>query len=102
MMFMSVMSVWASAQTSIQVQTHNVVSLDEQFTVSFVIEGNRPSEFEWEPGEDFNLLCFQLFLNPPIGNAGFQLCCQRHQVSPPFRGIIPVHPPEGDKTADFA
>lgn len=56
MMFMSVMSVWASAQTSIQVQTHNVVSLDEQFTVSFVIEGNRPSEFEWEPGEDFNLL----------------------------------------------
>lgn len=53
---MGVMSVMASAQTSIQVQTHNVVSLDEQFTVSFVIEGNRPSEFEWEPGDDFNLL----------------------------------------------
>ena len=53
---MGVMAVMASAQTSIQVQTHNVVSLDEQFTVSFVIEGNRPSEFEWEPGDDFNLL----------------------------------------------
>jgi tetratricopeptide (TPR) repeat protein len=54
--FMALMAVVASAQTSIQVQTHNVVSLDEQFTVSFVIEGNSPSEFEWEPGDDFNLL----------------------------------------------
>ena len=56
MMCMSLMAVLASAQTKIQVQVHNVVALDEQFTVSFVIEGDRPSEFEWEPGEDFDLL----------------------------------------------
>lgn len=56
MIFMGLMSIVASAQTSIQVQTHNVVSLDEQFTVSFVIEGNSPSNFDWEPGDDFNLL----------------------------------------------
>lgn len=46
----------ASAQTRIQVQAHDVVALDEQFTVSFVIEDNRPSDFEWEPGDDFELL----------------------------------------------
>lgn len=56
MICMSLATILSSAQTSIQVQTHNVVSLDEQFTVSFVIEGNRPTEFEWEPGEGFNLL----------------------------------------------
>ena len=53
---MGLATILSSAQTSIQVQTHNVVSLDEQFTVSFVIEGNRPTEFEWEPGDGFNLL----------------------------------------------
>jgi tetratricopeptide (TPR) repeat protein len=57
MIFMGLMSIMASAQTSIQVQTHNVVALDEQFTVAFVIEGkNSPSEFEWEAGDDFDLL----------------------------------------------
>jgi tetratricopeptide (TPR) repeat protein len=56
MMFIGLMPLVASAQTSIQVQTHNVVSLDEQFTVSFVIEGNRPEEFDWDPGDDFNLV----------------------------------------------
>ena len=54
--FMSVMATLSSAQTKIQVQVHNVVALDEQFTVSFVIEGKHPSEFEWEQGEDFELL----------------------------------------------
>lgn len=52
----SLMSFLALAQTSIQVQVHDVVSLDEQFTVSFVVEGNSPSDFEWTAGEDFELL----------------------------------------------
>lgn len=56
MMFMGLASILASAQTSIQVQTHNVVSQEEQFTVSFIIDGSRPSEFEWEAGDDFDLL----------------------------------------------
>lgn len=46
----------AHAQTSIQVQTHNVVALDEQFNVTFIIEGGKPSSFSWEPGEDFVLV----------------------------------------------
>ena len=49
-------SVLAHAQTSIQVQTHNVVALDEQFNVTFIIEGSKPSSFSWEPGEDFVLV----------------------------------------------
>ena len=56
MMIAGLVSIVASAQTSIQVQTHNVVSLDEQFTVAFVVEGQSPSEFTWEPSDDFNLL----------------------------------------------
>ena len=45
------------AQSAIQVQTHNVVAADEQFNVTFIIEGeDRPSDFEWSPGEDFQLL----------------------------------------------
>ena len=55
-MFMSLMTFLSSAQTSIQVQVHDVVTSDEQFTVSFVIDGSRPSDFEWEPGDDFELL----------------------------------------------
>ena len=46
-----------TAQTSIQVQTHNVVAEDERFNVTFVIDGNvKVSEFSWEPGSDFQLL----------------------------------------------
>lgn len=56
MICVSLMSVMALAQTNIQMQVHDVVTSDEQFTVSFVIEGNRPSEFEWEPGDEFELL----------------------------------------------
>ena len=45
------------AQTSIRVETHNVVAADEQFNVTFVIEGeNNPSGFQWTPSEDFTLL----------------------------------------------
>ncbi len=48
---------FAFAQTEIQVQTHNVVAADEQFNITFIIEGDtRPSDFAWSPGEDFQLL----------------------------------------------
>lgn len=51
------MAVMAFAQTSIKVQTHNVVAADEQFNVTFIIEGeDKSSDFTWEPGEDFQLL----------------------------------------------
>ena len=51
------MAVMAFAQTSIKVQTHNVVAADEQFNVTFIIEGeDKSSDFAWEPGEDFQLL----------------------------------------------
>ena len=52
--FIAVMSF---AQTSIKVQTHNVVAAAEQFNVTFIIEGEeKSSDFAWEPGEDFQLL----------------------------------------------
>ena len=37
------MAVMAFAQTSIKVQTHNVVAADEQFNVTFIIEGEDKS-----------------------------------------------------------
>lgn len=47
----------ASAQTSIKVQAPNLVGVNEQFNVTFVIEGeNSPSSFEWNCGEDFQLV----------------------------------------------
>ena len=50
-------AVAAYAQTGIKVEMHNVVAADEQFNVTFVIEGeNSPTGFEWAPGEDFTLL----------------------------------------------
>lgn len=46
-----------SAQTSIKVETHNVVAADEQFNVTFIIEGeDSPSGFTWTPPEDFQVL----------------------------------------------
>lgn len=53
---MSLMTILSSAQTNIKVQAHDVVTSDEQFTVSFVIEGSTPEDFTWEPGDDFELL----------------------------------------------
>ena len=45
------------AQTEIKVQVHNVVAADEQFNVTFIIEGEaKPSDFAWSPGDDFQLL----------------------------------------------
>lgn len=52
---MSVMALWA--QTVINVEVHKVVAVDEQFNVTFIIEGeNTPSDFSWNPGSDFQLL----------------------------------------------
>ena len=56
--FASVMAAMpAFAQTSIKVEAPNIVGADEQFNVTFIIEGeDRPSEFVWDKGEDFDLV----------------------------------------------
>ena len=47
----------AMGQNSIQVQVPNVVAADEQFNVTFLIEGEHaPSDFSWSPGDDFKLV----------------------------------------------
>ena len=47
----------AFAQTSIKVQVPNVVAVDEQFNISFIVEGeNAPSDFSWSQGDDFQLV----------------------------------------------
>ena len=54
---MALAAVLAYAQTEIEVQVHNVVAEDEQFNVTFVIEGEaKSSDFAWSPGDDFQLL----------------------------------------------
>lgn len=50
-------SLAAFAQESIKVEVHNVVAADEQFNVTFIIEGeNNPTDFQWSPSSDFQLL----------------------------------------------
>lgn len=44
-----------SAQ-SIKVQTRDLVTSDEMFNVVFTVEGDKPSSFEWNPGENFQLI----------------------------------------------
>ena len=47
----------SGAQNSIKVNVQNLVALDEQFNISFIIEGEgKVSSFEWSPGEDFQLV----------------------------------------------
>ncbi len=47
----------ASAQPSIEVQVPNLVGVNEQFNLTFVITGdNESAELEWEPGADFQLV----------------------------------------------
>ncbi len=47
----------ASAQTSIQVQAPNLVGVNEQFNVTFVIDGEHSQDnFQWDPGSDFQLV----------------------------------------------
>ena len=50
-------AVLASGQTDIKVQAPNVVAADEQFNVTFIIEGeDSPTDFQWSSGGDFQIL----------------------------------------------
>ena len=45
------------AQSTIRVDVHNIVELSERFNVVFIVEGEHaPSEFQWNPGDDFTLV----------------------------------------------
>ncbi|MCD8313789.1 MAG: BatD family protein [Bacteroidales bacterium] len=45
------------AQTSMRVDVPNVVAADEQFNITFIIEGDEsPNDFSWNPGSDFKLV----------------------------------------------
>ena len=47
----------AFGQTEIKVEAPNVVAADEQFNVTFIIEGEKnPSDFQWSSGSDFQVL----------------------------------------------
>ena len=47
----------ALAQTSVKVDAPGVVGLDEQFNLTFVVDGDKkPSDFDWSPGSDFRLV----------------------------------------------
>ena len=49
-------AVIAAAQTSIKVEAPNVVAADEQFNVTFIIEGeNSPTDFSWTSNDDFQI-----------------------------------------------
>ena len=51
------MSTVASAQSSIKVQAPNLVAVDEQFNLTFIIEGEHsPSDFQWAASDDFQLV----------------------------------------------
>ena len=45
------------AQSTIRVEVHNIVELSERFNVVFIVDGEQaPSEFQWTPGDEFNLV----------------------------------------------
>ena len=47
----------AFGQTSIRVEAPKVVAADEQFNVTFIIEGgDKPTDFQWSSGSDFQVL----------------------------------------------
>ena len=47
----------AYGQDDIKVEAPNVVAADEQFNVTFIIEGeDRPTDFQWSAGSDFQIL----------------------------------------------
>ena len=56
--FVALMIAFAGwAQSTIRVEVHNIVELSERFNVVFVVEGEHaPTDFQWNPGEDFNLV----------------------------------------------
>ena len=44
------------AQGTIKVEAPNLVAVDEQFNVTFIVEGeNAPNDFQWSPTDDFQL-----------------------------------------------
>lgn len=46
-----------SAQTTMRVDVPNVVAADEQFNVTFIVEGDEnPRDFSWSQGDDFQLV----------------------------------------------
>ena len=50
-------SLAAFAQASIKVQAPNLVGVNEQFNVTFIVSGeNAPSDFKWDVGGDFQLV----------------------------------------------
>ena len=47
----------SSAQNAIRVEAPDVVAVNEQFNVTFIIEGEKsPSDFQWSVGDDFQLV----------------------------------------------
>ena len=54
---MGFVALMASAQDVIKVEAPNVVAADEQFNVTFIVEGeNSPTGFTWDAGNDFQVL----------------------------------------------
>ena len=49
-------TVFAYAQPSITVQVPSAVTLDEQFSLSFVVEGEKSDDFNWPGSQDFDIL----------------------------------------------
>lgn len=50
-------AIMAYAQTDIKVEVHNVVALDENFNVTFIVEGEEtPKDFSWSAGDGFQVL----------------------------------------------
>ncbi len=46
-----------SAQNAIRVEAPDVVAVNEQFNVTFIIEGEKtPTDFQWSSGDDFQLV----------------------------------------------
>ena len=46
-----------TAQTTMRVDVPNVVAADEQFNVTFIVEGDEnPKDFSWNQGDDFQLV----------------------------------------------
>ncbi len=47
----------AWAQSSIRVEVHNIVEVQERFNLVFVVEGEHsPSDFQWDAGDDFSVV----------------------------------------------
>ena len=57
LLILIVSSAAAFAQSTFKVVAPNVVSVDEQFNVTFTLSGSeKPSDFEWEVSDDFQLV----------------------------------------------